>query len=218
MASGATPASAIPYPTSTDTVNVQGDLQALATKVDQRVIVPVASPGDRSTKIPTPLDGVISYRTDTHQYERWNAGLSAWRPLTEPLWLARSSFQSASDTVLSTSVADLPAFAFTVPLLLANRHIRVEFTVGLKTDSAGTAYGFVLVFAGVQRRFIAQLPIAGTAAHFTWAYTFETTGQLTNASGGVPAAGRFAGSGTTSLVTTGIDGPATLTVTDLGPV
>ena len=67
----------VPYPPLTNAPNVPADMQAMAVALDSRVVGSFASAAARtaaytsSTNPPAPSDGQMSYRTDTHTYERY---------------------------------------------------------------------------------------------------------------------------------------------------
>ena len=138
--------------------------------------------------------------------------------------LCRADFSDVnSPTPLQASPA-VALSAFTVVyngVVPAGRHIQVTFTTNFSSDAAGTVYGFVLGFGGSQHRvFTPPTPSGGTGAAttLTGSYVYDTTVGITNPTAGISAAGRFSGSGNGYLVTGGLDGVASLVVTDLGAV
>ncbi len=69
---GNTPLSGWPYPELTDAGNVPASIEALARAAEKNAIMRFASAADRSSKLPSPLEGMLSYRLDTHVYERFD--------------------------------------------------------------------------------------------------------------------------------------------------
>jgi hypothetical protein len=110
----------------------------------------------------------------------------------------------------------LPAFDVSVSGLPAGRRIRVTFNATVSTDSAPTIYGFILVFAGFQRRVTVTCPIAGNGITLSASYNFTTTTALQTATGGVSTGAVLAGNGPCYLHTTSYDGPTQFIVEDLG--
>lgn len=224
MASGSTPISGLPYPSGQDSFALRLDMQALATALDSKLVLSFASASERSQKAPSAQDGAWCFLRDVRRYETYSAVAGAW---TWPDWaqgvLARAEYVDTNNTPpepgrtpLSSTPNGLPAFNVAVPNLPAGRQIRVTFSGMISADNACN-YGFVLVFAGVQRR--GGVPIiwgADAPENFHISYVFTTSTSFPSATGGVQTGAILAGSGPAYLHSTGFDGPTQFVIEDLG--
>lgn len=73
-----TPIAALPYPELTDIPNAQTAFQNLATALDTKVIPKFATSVARDAAIPSPVAGMLVYRTDIKGYQTYESG---WKPL-----------------------------------------------------------------------------------------------------------------------------------------
>lgn len=71
-----TPHQAFPVPTATDDPDIPGDLLALANAIEKRVAGVYVSAADRTTKVPAPQEGQLSYLKDTKVWAFYNG--TAW--------------------------------------------------------------------------------------------------------------------------------------------
>ena len=62
-----TPMQGFPYPIESDDPDIPGDMQALATSVERRVMGVYADASDRDTKIPSPQTGQFAYLAGSNQ-------------------------------------------------------------------------------------------------------------------------------------------------------
>lgn len=101
-----TPKAALPYPASSNSPNVPQDIQNLATAVDTKVIIPVASQAARDALGTT--GNITVQRADTGDYESNYGG--AWSRIAGPLIQAkawRTSGFSATLTPNTLTTVDL---------------------------------------------------------------------------------------------------------------
>lgn len=224
MASGSTPVSGLPYPNGNDGFGVAGDMQALATALDSKVVLSFASASDRSSKAPSAQDGAWCYLRDSRTYETYNAASGGW---TWPKWgrglLAQANYveqggtpPAPGRTPLSNELAGLPAFNVSVPFIPAGRRLRVSFSGNISADQGGTGYQFLMIFAGIQRRLAVNCPVADVNFSFYLPYVFTTPTSYTGMTGGILTGGRLYGPGNCYLHTTSYDGPTQFLVEDLG--
>lgn len=225
MASHTTTASALPYPDRNDGFGVAGDMEQLAKALDTKVVMAFASAADRSLMVPTPQDGALCYLRDAGRYEIFNGGRGEW---SWPRWaqgeLARANFTDTNTnppqpgrTPLALQPTGLPAFAVSVPSLPNGRKLRITFS-GVAVADSPTTYGFVCVFAGVERRGMVQMMQPGVPVSFHISYVITTQTAFQLATGGIPAAAIIAGNGGVYLQSTGLDGPTQFVVEDIGGV
>jgi hypothetical protein len=192
-----------------------------------------ASARDSASSSFTTAGGVLAegqycdLASDNRLY-RYDAGAWKWAPWAQGQ-LCRAEFtdtvNSATNfmTPLAAAATGLPAFNVSTPTVPAGRNLKVSFSGQIMADAAGTSYGFVLAFAGFQRRGVVHIPIASTTAapvaqQFHIAFMFTTPNATTPATGGITAGGRFAGSGNCYLVcpSNGLDNPMQFLVEDMG--
>jgi hypothetical protein len=226
VASGSTPVSNLPYPTGNDGFGVAQDMQALATAIDTRLVMPFANETERAGKVGQPQDGAWCYLRDRGTYETYSAKVGGW---TWPKWaygeLARAEYVETRDTPpspgrtpLDNSLVGLPAWNVTVPVIPAGRRIRISFGGSMSTDQRETGYQFFLIFAGIQRRVTVPMIAADIPHSFQFSYTITTPGRYVNQTGGVLQGSRLFGPGNCYLNTTSYDGPTQFLVEDLGGV
>lgn len=133
--------------------------------------------------------------------------------------LVRASFTDSNVTtpLQSSPAAALAAFNVSINSLPANRRVEAQLTGSIQADAGNTAYGFLLAFAGFQRRGLVHVPIANTPMFFNITLTFVSPNSTAGATGSVTGS-RFAGSGNCFLAANGLESPATYVVRDMGAV
>lgn len=171
----------------------------------------------------TAVDGMRCRTANDKQTWVLTGGSWTW-PSEGQGQLCRADFSDVnSPTPLqATPAVGLPAFTVVYNgVVPAGRHIEVWFSGNYASDVAGTVFGFVLGFGGfIHRGFTPPTPAGGTGAPVTFhvRYTFDTTVGITNPTAGISAASRFAGTGSSYLISGGLDGVISLVVSDLGAV
>lgn len=95
-----TSSGALRYPASTAAPNVSQDIQNLATDLDQKVIVPVATPTARNALTSgQKYDGMIVYEQSTKRHFRYNLTNSRWEYLAGPWFTWTPTLTTAGGTL-----------------------------------------------------------------------------------------------------------------------
>lgn len=149
---GTTPISGLPYPNLGDSPLVHTAIQALAVAVEKGAVMRFSSASDRTTKVPSPIEGMFSYRLDTHVYEYYNG--SAWTGFIGYSSLPRKkSIRPAAATlnVTSTSFVSYPSASITFSKLYAASYLEfhVEHSAYIGAgDPTGTELYVAVSFNG----------------------------------------------------------------------
>lgn len=74
-----TPQQAFPVPTATDDPDIPGDMLALATAIEKRVVGVYNNITDRDTRVSAPQEGQVAYLKDSNGFHYYNG--AAWAPM-----------------------------------------------------------------------------------------------------------------------------------------
>ena len=74
-----TPAQAFPVPVATDDPDIPGDLMALATAIERRIVGVYATAADRNAKVSAPQEGQVAFQKDTNAFTFYDG--AAWQPM-----------------------------------------------------------------------------------------------------------------------------------------
>jgi hypothetical protein len=228
VASGATTASALPYPTKEDGFSNSGDMQRLAAALDSKVVMTFANAQDRDAKAGSVQDGAWCYLREVPrympQYMTYKATAGGW---TWPSWshglIALAEYVETDNTPprpgrtpLANDLTGLPAFNVSVPFIPAGRRIKMWFRGSMSADQRETGYQFFMIFAGVQQRISIPMIVADIPHSFYFPHYLTTPTTYTGMTGGILQGGRLFGPGQCFLNTTSYDGPTQFGVEDLG--
>lgn len=72
----------LPVPTATDDPDVVGDVTALATAIEKKLVMVFTSTSDRSTRVPSPTSGMFAVMTDTDTVVFYDG--AAWKTVYPP--------------------------------------------------------------------------------------------------------------------------------------
>jgi hypothetical protein len=91
-----TPNQALPYPALSDPANGPVGFQNLALALEKQLVMAFASSTDRSTKVPTPVEGMLAYLKDVDRLEIYNGATATWErvgtvPLSEVTYLKHTA-------------------------------------------------------------------------------------------------------------------------------
>lgn len=152
-----TPIQALPIPILSDVANVPLHVQNLAQALEKQLVMVFASAASRTTAIPSPVDGMLSYRTDAKIYESYNVTAAAWVRLGTP------GQQIQHGTFSYTIAAGVGTATVTFPVAFAGvPDVTLDFTP--ITTNTPVTWGCNTV----------------TAANFTWyAKTVSGSGAAT---------------------------------------
>lgn len=93
----------LPYPASSAAPNVPADLQTLAQSVEKKVVQVFASAADRSTRMPSPTEGMMCWLQDVNRFDYYTG--STWARVAERI--GDGAFDNAPGTTTSTTFGNL---------------------------------------------------------------------------------------------------------------
>lgn len=73
-----TPRNSIPYPEQGDSPNEATAMANLVGQIDRRMVPRFTNAADRTSRVPSPTEGMYGYRNDVHRFEIYRGG--AWQP------------------------------------------------------------------------------------------------------------------------------------------
>ena len=97
---------AIPYPQLTDIPNIPSHMQGMALAIDTKLVARFATAAARSTAIPTPIVGMITFRADAAApgFEYWNG--SSWASINTGGQPTLTAVQGADLAVAGTGLTN----------------------------------------------------------------------------------------------------------------
>lgn len=89
-----TPGQDFPTPTNSDDPDIPGDLFALASAIEKRVVGIYNNVADRDTRVPAPVEGQVAYLKDTNSFVYYDS--AAWVTMfpTPPTFTSSASVPS----------------------------------------------------------------------------------------------------------------------------
>lgn len=97
-----TPRNSIPYPQQGDSPNEATAMANLVGQIDRRMVPRFTDAANRTSRVPSPTEGMYGYRNDVHRFEIYRGG--AWQPAP----FARTVVKAADTarTLTTTGAAD----------------------------------------------------------------------------------------------------------------
>ena len=130
-----TPRTATPYPAASDAPDGPAQMAALALNLEKFAVPKFASAAARTSAIPTPTEGDLSYRSDLHRYEAYSSLAGDWVDVIDLDTSAVGPWQTPTLTAQWTPYGG----GFAVPRFRAERGcVRCE---GLYKTVGGVATG-----------------------------------------------------------------------------
>lgn len=209
----------LPYPQSSDSVDVPRDIGALASAVDTRLLNTIrvfASTAARDSAIPSPAAGMVVYinSDDANEGFYFHTG-SAWlkgATWNSPWGVVGYAERTTNQTGIGTSVTDLTSLSVTWTAV-ANRRYMVRSFVNLAQGSTATV-GTVVIRTGGNVQLQSEASntlntIISTAFQPVTSYTPAAGSQTVKMSASVNA-----GTGNSNNSSTN---PSWILVEDIGP-
>lgn len=169
-----TPKNSIPYPQQGDSPNEATAMANMVGQIDRRLVPRFTNAANRTSRVPSPSEGMIGYMLDTHMYVTYRSG--AWTPSH----FTRTVFKTANTARNTTTTATADP-ELTINNIYSGHTYFIEGMFSISSDS------------GVDAKFTLSVPTGTTGSYW---YLLPTVAE-TNANNSQMAMGS-----TTTLTTT----------------